>query len=156
MANGQPDPPRAAGFGASLGYTVAYLSVLVLIPLAACFAKAMTLSPQQFWNVVSTPRAVAAYKLSVGASLLAAVASVVLGLLVAWVLSRYEFPLKRLVDSLVDLPFALPTAVAGLVYSSLYVAKGLARTIPRAAENSGDRPGRHSVCLLAGRASCWC
>jgi sulfate transport system permease protein len=112
------------GFGASLGYTLVYLSVLVLIPLGACFAKAMTLSPQQFWNVISTPRAIAAYKLSVGASLTAAVASVALGLLIAWVLSRYEFPLKRLVDSLVDLPFALPTAVAGLVYSSLYVPKG--------------------------------
>ncbi|HEX4143836.1 MAG TPA: sulfate ABC transporter permease subunit CysT [Pirellulales bacterium] len=112
------------GFGASLGYTVAYLSLLVLIPLAACFAKAMTLSPQKFWAAVSTPRAVAAYELSVGASLVAAVASVGLGLLIAWVLSRYEFPLKRLVDSLVDLPFALPTAVAGLVYSSLYVPKG--------------------------------
>ncbi len=111
------------GFIPSLGYTLIYLSVLVLIPLAACFAKAATLPPQQFWDAVSTPRAIAAYKFSVGASLAAALASVVLGLLIAWVLSRYEFPLKRLVDSLVDLPFALPTAVAGLVYSSLYVTR---------------------------------
>jgi len=112
------------GFGLSLGYTVFYLSMLALIPLAACFARAFTLSPGQFWAAVSTDRAVAAYKFSLGASLASAVASIVLGLLIAWVFVRYEFPLKRILDSLIDLPFALPTAVAGLVYSSLYVPNG--------------------------------
>src|SRR5580698_3973454 len=112
------------GFSLSLGYTVFYLSVLALIPLGACFAKAFTLTPSEFLRAAWTDRAVAAYKFSLLSSLWASIASVILGLLVAWVLVRYEFPLKRLVDSLVDLPFALPTAVAGLVYSSLYVENG--------------------------------
>ena len=101
-----------------------YLSLLVIIPLAACFGKAFSLSFDQFWAAVWTPRAVAAYRFTFGVSLLSAVASIVLGFVIAWVLVRYEFPLKRLFDSLVDLPFALPTAVAGLVYSSLYVENG--------------------------------
>jgi sulfate transport system permease protein len=101
-----------------------YFSLIGLIPLGACIAKAVTLSPHDFWAAVSTPRAVAAYQFTLGASLVASVASVVFGLLIAWVLVRYEFPLKRIVDSLIDLPFALPTAVAGLVYSQLYVEKG--------------------------------
>src|SRR6185295_7950298 len=112
------------GFGLSLGYTLFYLSLLVFIPLAACFAKAFTLSSAEFWGAAWTPRAVAAYRFTLGSALIAAVASLFLGLLIAWVLVRYEFPLKRVVDSLVDLPFALPTAVAGLVYSNLYVEKG--------------------------------
>ena len=112
------------GFRLSLGYTLAYLGLLVIVPLAACFLKAATLPLDRFWAAVSTERAVAAYELTVGASLVSAAINVVLGLLVAWVLVRYEFPLKRVVDSLVDLPFALPTAVAGLVYSSLYVQSG--------------------------------
>jgi sulfate transport system permease protein len=112
------------GFSLSLGYTVTYLSLLVLIPLAACFVKAASLSPEQFLAAVWTEQARAAYVLTFGASLAAALANVVFGLLVAWVLVRYDFPLKRLVDALVDLPFALPTAVAGLVYSSLYVENG--------------------------------
>jgi len=112
------------GFRFGLSYVLAYLCVLVLIPLAACFLKAMSLTPAQFWAAVWTPRAIAAYKFTVGASFIAAVANIVLGMLLAWVLARYEFPLKRLFDSLVDLPFALPTAVAGLVYSSLYVENG--------------------------------
>jgi sulfate transport system permease protein len=112
------------GFGLSLGFTLTYLSLLVLLPLAACFLKASTLDWNQFRQAVWTDRAVAAYKLTFGASLLAAGANVVLGLLVAWVLVRYDFPLKRLFDALVDLPFALPTAVAGLVYSNLYVPNG--------------------------------
>lgn len=112
------------GFGLSLGYTMVYFSLIGLIPLAACLLKSTSLSAQDFWAAVSTPRAVAAYQFTVGASLVAAVASVVLGFVIAWVLVRYEFPLKRLVDSLVDLPFALPTAVAGLVYAQLYVKKG--------------------------------
>ena len=120
------------GFHLSLGYTVFYLSVLVLIPLAACFLKAASLTPQQFWAVVWTERARAAYTLTFGASLIAAAINVVLGVLIAWVLVRYEFPLKRLLDALIDLPFALPTAVAGLVYSNLYVPSGwLGRTRSR-------------------------
>ncbi|MGQ0636624.1 MAG: sulfate ABC transporter permease subunit CysT [Planctomycetaceae bacterium] len=112
------------GFGLSLGYTLFYLSLLVLLPLAACFLKASSLTASQFWNAVWSPRAQSAYLLTLGTSFAAAAVDVLLGLLIAWVLVRYEFPLKRLFDSLVDLPFALPTAVAGLVYSSLYVEKG--------------------------------
>src|SRR5262249_46261931 len=112
------------GFAPSLSYTLIYLTVLVLIPLGACFLKACSLSLEQFWAAVWTERARAAYLLTFGTSLVAAAANVVLGLLVAWVLVRYEFPLKRLFDALIDLPFALPTAVAGLVYSSLYVQNG--------------------------------
>jgi sulfate transport system permease protein len=112
------------GFSLSLGYTVFYLSVLVLIPLGMCFLKAATLSPHAFWTAVWSERARAAYALTFGASLAAAALNAALGLLVAWVLARYEFPWKRFCDALVDLPFALPTAVAGLVYSSLYVPNG--------------------------------
>jgi sulfate transport system permease protein len=96
----------------------------VLIPLAACFVRASTLTWETFWGTVWTERARAAYVLTSGSSFVAAVVGVALGLLIAWVLVRYEFPLKRLFDSLIDLPLALPTAVAGLVYSSLYVKKG--------------------------------
>jgi sulfate transport system permease protein len=112
------------GFYPSLGFTLVYLSALVLIPLAACFVKAWSLTFRQFADAVWTERARAAYGLTFGASLAAAAINVGLGLLVGWVLVRYEFPLKRLFDSLIDLPFALPTAVAGLVYSSLYVKSG--------------------------------
>ena len=112
------------GFHLSLSITLLYLSLLVLIPLAACITKAALLSPQQFWAAAWNERARAAYALTFGTSLAAAAINVVIGLLLAWVLVRYEFPLKRVFDSLVDLPFALPTAVAGLVYSSLYVESG--------------------------------
>lgn len=112
------------GFRLSLGFTLGYLGLLLIVPLAACLAKVVSLTPGAFWAAVWTDRAVAAYKFTFGASLASAAASVVLGLLVAWVLVRYEFPGKRLIDSLIDLPFALPTAVAGLVYSSLYVEQG--------------------------------
>jgi sulfate transport system permease protein len=112
------------GFRLSLGYTLFYLSVLVLIPLSACFFKGASLGLDQFWAAVWTPRARAAYALTFGASFGAAVINVFFGLLVAWVLVRYEFPFKRIFDALLDLPFALPTAVAGLVYSSLYVKTG--------------------------------
>lgn len=112
------------GFYGSLSFTLIYLTLLVLIPLAACFVKAATLSPSQFLDAVWTERSKAAYLLTFGTSLIASAINVVLGLLIAWVLVRYEFPFKRLFDSLIDLPFALPTAVAGLVYSSLYVPTG--------------------------------
>ena len=112
------------GFRLSLSFTLLYLGILVLIPLTACFWKASSLSGGQFRAAVWTPRAQSAYMLTFGASFTAALADTVLGLLIAWVLVRYEFPLKRLFDSLIDLPFALPTAVAGIVYSNLYVQKG--------------------------------
>src|SRR5712691_11134783 len=92
------------GFGLSLGYTLFYLSVLVLIPLAACFLKASSLTWDAFWAAVWTDRARAAYRLTFGAALAAAALNAVLGLLLAWVLARYEFPLKRVFDSLIDLP----------------------------------------------------
>ncbi len=112
------------GFHLSLGYSVFYLSLLVLIPLGACFVRASSLTISEFVAAVWTERARAAYMLTFGAAFLAGLINVVLGGLVAWVLVRYEFPLKRLFDSLIDLPFALPTAVAGLVYCSLYVPNG--------------------------------
>lgn len=112
------------GFSLSLGYTTLYLSLLVLIPLAACFVKAADLSFSEFWAAAFNPRAVAAYKLTFFASAAAAAINVVLGLIVAWTLVRYEFPGKRLIDAMVDIPFALPTAVAGIVYAKLYMENG--------------------------------
>jgi len=112
------------GFSLTLGYTVFYLSVLVIIPIAACFIRAASLSFDEFWGAVWTERARAAYMLTFGASFIAAVINLVLGALIAWVLVRYDFPGKRVVDSLVDLPLALPTAVGGLVYAALYVKNG--------------------------------
>jgi sulfate transport system permease protein len=112
------------GFGLSLGFTLAYLSLIVLIPLAAVFIKTATLSLSEFWAIVSTPRVVATYKLSFGASLLAAAINVVFGVLLAWSLVRYSFPGKKLIDALVDLPFALPTAVAGISLTALYAKNG--------------------------------
>lgn len=112
------------GLRVSLGITGVYLLLLVIIPLGACFGKALTLTPAQFIAAAFTPRALAAYALTVGCSITAALLNVALGLLVAWVLVRYDFPFKKLIDSLVDLPFALPTAVAGLVYANLYVEDG--------------------------------
>src|SRR6187200_859515 len=117
-------PPMLPGFSLSLGCTVFYLSVLVLLPIAACFAKAGSLSFHDFSSAVWTQRARAAYALTFGASLAAAVVNLFVGSLVAWVLVRYRFPGKRLIDALVDLPLALPTAVGGLVYASLYVKSG--------------------------------
>ena len=112
------------GFRLSLGYTLVYLTVLLAVPLAACLAKVSSLTPSQFLAAVWTDRARAAYVLTFGVSFAAAAINVPLGLLLAWILVRYEFPLKRLLDSLIDLPFALPTAVAGLVYANLYVQNG--------------------------------
>jgi sulfate transport system permease protein len=98
------------GFGLSLGFTLIYLSLIVLIPLSAVLLKAASLSWQQFWTIVTAPRVVASYKLSFGTSLLAAAISSVFGLMLAWSLVRYSFPGKRIVDALIDLPFAMPTA----------------------------------------------
>jgi sulfate/thiosulfate transport system permease protein len=112
------------GFGLSLGFTVFYLCLIVLIPLSATFLKAATLTWPRFWHIVTDPRALASYRISFGASLIAAFVNLVFGLLVAWVLVRYSFPGRRLVDSLVDLPFALPTAVAGIALTSIYAPHG--------------------------------
>ena len=112
------------GFGLSLGYTLAYLSLIVLVPLAAVFLKTTTLGLDQFWQVVTAPRVVASYRLSFGASLAAACINAVFGLMLAWALVRYSFPGKKLVDALVDLPFALPTAVAGIALTALYARNG--------------------------------
>ena len=112
------------GFGLSLGFVIVYLSLIVLIPLSAAFLKASSLTWHQFWHIVSAPRAVASYQLSFGASGIAATINLVFGLIVAWVLVRYNFPGKRLFDSLVDLPFALPTAVAGIALTSIYSSNG--------------------------------
>ncbi len=112
------------GFGMSLGFTVFYLSLLVLIPLAGLFLKSSTLGWSDFIRIVASERAMAAYRLTFGASLVAALVNGVFGLLLAWVLVRYSFPGRRLLDAFVDFPLALPTAVAGITYSSLYVPKG--------------------------------
>lgn len=112
------------GFGLSLGYTLTWLSLVVLIPLAAVFIKTSSLTLEQFWHVTTTPRVLASYRLTFGASLLAAGINAVFGLLLAWSLVRYTFPGKRLVDSLVDLPFALPTAVAGISLTALWAGNG--------------------------------
>ena len=112
------------GFGLSLGYTMIYMSLLVLIPLTACFIKASALGLDEFIAAVWTERARAAYGLTLGASLVAALVNLPFGIIIAWVLVRYQFPGSRLFDAIIDLPFALPTAVAGLVYSGLYVKNG--------------------------------
>jgi len=118
--------PRSVlpGFGLSLGFTLAYLSVIILIPLAAVFLKTSGLSWAQLWATVSSPRVVASYRLTFGASFLAALFNVPCGLVLAWVLVRYEFPGRRLVDALVDLPFALPKAVAGIALTTIYAKHG--------------------------------
>ncbi len=112
------------GFNLSLGYTIFYLSLIVLIPLSAAFIKTTELSLPEFWAVVSAPRVVASYKLTFGASLIAALINGAFGLLTAWVLVRYTFPGKKIIDALVDLPFALPTAVAGIALTAVYASNG--------------------------------
>ncbi|MES2755791.1 MAG: sulfate ABC transporter permease subunit CysT [Pseudomonadota bacterium] len=112
------------GFGLSLGFTIFYLGLIVLIPLSAVFLKTFTMTWEAFWSAVTSDRVVASYKLSFGASLIAAAINVVFGGIVAWVLVRYKFPGKRFVDALVDLPFALPTAVAGITLTALYSTNG--------------------------------
>lgn len=112
------------GFGLTLGYTLLYLGLIVLIPLAGTFIKTATLSWAEFWTAVSSPRVLASYRLSFGMALLAGLVNVVAGLVVAWVLVRYDFWGRRLVDALVDLPFALPTAVAGIALTTLYAKNG--------------------------------
>jgi sulfate transport system permease protein len=112
------------GFNLALGFTLLYLSLIVLIPLSAAFIKTAALTWPEFWATVTSPRVLASYRLTFGASLAAALVNAVFGLLVAWVLVRYRFPGRRLIDAMVDLPFALPTAVAGIALTALYAANG--------------------------------
>jgi sulfate/thiosulfate transport system permease protein len=112
------------GFGVSLGITCTYLSLMVLLPLATVFARSAELSGEQFWSTVTDPRVVASYRVTLSASFVAAAINTVFGLLVAWVLVRYRFPGRRVVDAMVDLPFALPTAVAGIALTTLYTPSG--------------------------------
>lgn len=112
------------GFGLTLGYTLVYLGFLVLLPIGALLFRAAQISPAEFWDMATTPRALAAYRLSFGAALAAAMLNAVLGTLLAWVLTRYEFPGRRFMDALVDFPFALPTAVAGLTLTDLFAPNG--------------------------------
>ncbi|HYJ99923.1 MAG TPA: sulfate ABC transporter permease subunit CysT [Burkholderiaceae bacterium] len=112
------------GFDLALGFTLLYLGFIVLIPLSAAFLKTATMTWPAFWDTVTSPRVLASYRLTFGASFAAALLNVVAGLVVAWVLVRYEFPARRIVDALVDLPFALPTAVAGIALTALYAGNG--------------------------------
>jgi sulfate transport system permease protein len=112
------------GFGLTMGFTLLYLSLIVLIPLSATFLKTAAMSWGQFWSTVTEPRALASYRLSFGASLIGAAINMVFGMLAAWVLVRYSFPGKRVVDAMVDLPFALPTAVAGITLTAVFARSG--------------------------------
>jgi len=112
------------GFGLSLGFTMTYISILVILPLSMIFINSASVPWSKIWQTISEPRVVASYQLSIGASVLAAAINVVFGVLIAWVLVRYRFPGKRIIDGLVDLPFALPTAIAGIALTTLYTENG--------------------------------
>ncbi len=112
------------GFGLTMGFTLFYLSAIVLVPFAGLVLRTLELSWGDFWRLATTDRALAAYRLTFGASLIAAIVNAVFGTLLAWVLVRYEFPGRRLIDAMVDFPFALPTAVAGLTLANLFAANG--------------------------------
>jgi sulfate transport system permease protein len=113
------------GFGLMMGYTLAYLSLIALIPLSSILLKTEGMGWERFWHVVLSPRVIAAYRLSIGASVIAAILNSIFGFIVAWTLSRYDFAGKGLLDALVDLPFALPTSVAGITLTSIYAQNGL-------------------------------
>ncbi len=117
-------PSVLPGFGLTLGFSVFYLSLIVLIPLSGLFVKTSTLSWDQFWDVITTPRAIASYQLTFGASMAGAIINGLFGSIIAWVLVRYRFPGQSFVDALVDLPFALPTAVAGITLAAIYSPNG--------------------------------
>jgi sulfate transport system permease protein len=117
-------PSVLPGFGFAFGLTVLYLSLIVLIPLSATFLKTASMTWEAFWHTVAAPRALASYRLSFGAAFIGAAINAMFGLVVAWVLVRYSFPGKRIVDALVDLPFALPTAVAGIALTAVYAGNG--------------------------------
>ena len=126
MTNILPTRPHSVlpGFNLALGFTIFYLSLIVLIPLSAAFIKTFSMTWEAFWTTVSAPRVLASYWLTFRTSLMAAAINAVFGLLVAWVLVRYKFPGKRIIDALVDLPFALPTAVAGIALTAVYATNG--------------------------------
>lgn len=124
MANKRMRHRVLPGFGLSMGYTLIYLSLVVLIPIAFLFLKASTISLAEFWETVTDDRVVASYKLTIYTSFIAALVNAVFGTLIAWVLVRYDFYGKRIIDALVDLPFALPTAVAGIALTTIYAPNG--------------------------------
>jgi sulfate/thiosulfate transport system permease protein len=137
------------GFGLSLGYTVAYLSLIVLIPLGALAVKSASMNWQQFVGAVASPRALAAYRLTFTAALVAGVVNAVFGIIVAWVLVRYRFPGRALFDALVDLPFALPTAVAGIALTALYADNGwIGRWLAKADVHVAYSPAGISLAML--------
>jgi sulfate transport system permease protein len=117
-------PSVVPGFGLTLGFTLAYLGLVVLLPLASLALQAAAVAPAEIWRIASSPRVLASFRVSFGTAAIAAVINAVFGLLVAWVLVRYRFPGHRLVDAMVDLPFALPTAVAGIALTALYAPNG--------------------------------
>lgn len=124
MANSFKQPSVLPGFGLTLGFTTFFLSTIVLLPLAALVLMAGSQDLSQFWHVVSDPRAVGSYKLSFGASMLAATINLVFGFILAWTLVRYEFPGRKLIDALIDMPFALPTAVSGIALTAVFAQNG--------------------------------
>lgn len=124
VANKGCQPSVLPGFGLTLGYTLVYLSLIVLIPLAAVFIEAFSLSWDEFWAIVSAPRVLASFRLSFGAALAATAINAIFGLILAWALVRYSFPGRKLMDALIDLPFSLPTAVAGISLSALWAGNG--------------------------------
>ncbi len=124
MACAFKKPSVLPGFGLAMGFTLLYLSLLVLIPLAGTFLKTASMTWPQFWNTVTAPRALSSYRLTFGTSFMAALINAIFGVIVAWVLVRYKFFGRRLIEALVDLPFALPTAVAGIAFTALYSQKG--------------------------------
>ena len=117
-------PSNLPGFGLTLGFTLFYLALVVVFPLSGLFMRAATLSWDEFWQVVTSPRVLHSYQISFGLSLAAALVNTLFGFVLAWVLVRYRFPCKKLVDAIVDLPFALPTAVAGIALTALYAPQG--------------------------------
>lgn len=124
MRWGWKQPSVIPGFGLTLGYTLLYLSLVVLLPLSALFVRSAALSWEEFWDIITQPRVVASYRLTLGTSLVGATVNVVFGFIVAWCLVRYRFPGRRLLDALVDLPFALPTAVSGIALTTIYSQHG--------------------------------
>ncbi len=123
------EPSVIPGFGVALGFAVTALSLIVLIPLAALVLRAASIGPAEFWTIASDARTLAALRLSFGAAFIAALVNAVFGLLLAWVLVRYDFPGRRIVDAMVDLPFALPTAVAGIALAAIYAPNGIIGSI---------------------------
>jgi sulfate transport system permease protein len=117
-------PSVLPGFGLTLGYTIFYFSLIVLIPLSGLFVKTSSLSWDEFWTIITNARAIASYQLTFGASLIGALINGLFGSIIAWVLVRYRFPGRSIVDALVDLPFALPTAVAGITLTAIYASNG--------------------------------